>query len=324
MALFLAINTSSVTLLPLGVITVRASAGSANPASILIPSLIATICSTTVAIISAKLLAKRDPLRAVIPSASVLPTKNIEKNSEKKVTKNIGSVDVTKVDLHSEEESGFTLHRARGLKWWFGMILVLAFIGGAVYQFANSGILSGELTFFSRTTISAVTEWLIPIILLSILGYGYFKGVELYETVTEGAKEGFTTAVRIIPFMVAIFVAIGLIRASGTLEILNYWLSGVLSIVGMPTEALPMALIRPLSGSGAFGIMSEIVSNNPNSFVADVVSVMQGSTETTFYVLAVYFGSVGISKTRHALPAALLADVTGIVVAVFASRIFLG
>jgi len=116
--------------------------------------------------------------------------------------------------------------------------------------------------------------------------------------------------------MVAIFVGIGMLRASGAIEAMITILSPLTTRVGMPAEALSMALLRPLSGSGAFGLMSEIVSREPNSFLSFLVSTMQGSTETTFYVLAVYFGSVGIKRTRHALPAALCADAAGIIASV--------
>jgi len=116
--------------------------------------------------------------------------------------------------------------------------------------------------------------------------------------------------------MVAIFVAIGMFRASGAMEIMVRVLSPATELIGMPAEALSMALLRPLSGSGAFGLMSEIIKQAPNSFLADLVSVIQGSTETTFYVLAVYFGAVGVHRTRHALPAALCAEVAGVSAAV--------
>ncbi|MDF1613911.1 nucleoside recognition domain-containing protein [Desulfurivibrio alkaliphilus] len=153
-------------------------------------------------------------------------------------------------------------------------------------------------------------------LIAGLLIFGYLRGVRVYEVATEGAKEGFNTAVRIIPFLVAIFVAIGMFRASGAMEIMIKVLSPFTERLGLPAEALGMALMRPLSGSGAFGMMSEIVARDPDSFVAFLVSVMQGSTETTFYVLAVYFGAVGITRTRHALPAALTADAAGIVAAV--------
>ena len=138
----------------------------------------------------------------------------------------------------------------------------------------------------------------------------------MYETVTEGAKEGFKVAVRIIPFMVAIFVAIAMFRASGALDIIAALLSPITTPIGLPTEALSMAFIRPLSGSGAFGLMSEIVEKDPNSFLANLVSTMQGSTETTFYVIAVYFGSINITNTRYTLLAALSADLVGLLSAV--------
>ncbi len=121
--------------------------------------------------------------------------------------------------------------------------------------------------------------------------------------------------------MVAIFVAIGMFRASGALDILVNGLSPFTMLIGMPAEALPMALLRPLSGSGAFGVMAEIVHKDPDNFLSFLVSTMQGSTETTFYVLAVYFGSIGIKITRHALPAALCADAAGVIASVFVCRL---
>jgi spore maturation protein SpmB len=169
-----------------------------------------------------------------------------------------------------------------------------------------------------------MSSWLIPVLISTLLIFGYFRGVKIYETLTDGAKEGFHTAVRIIPFMVAIFVAIGMFRASGAMDILISVLSPFTEAVGMPAEALAMALMRPLSGSGAFGIMSEMVNQAPDSFLSFLVSTMQGSTETTFYVLAVYFGSVGIRRTRHALPAALCADAVGIIVSVLICNLWIG
>jgi spore maturation protein SpmB len=151
--------------------------------------------------------------------------------------------------------------------------------------------------------------------------FGYFRGVKLYETLTEGAREGFNIAIRIIPFLVAIFVAIGMLRASGTIELLVRVFNRFTMLIGMPAEALTMAILRPLSGSGAFGVMSEIVAREPDSFLSYLVSTMQGSTETTFYVLAVYFGSIAVRRTRHTLPAALCADAAGILASVFVCRL---
>ncbi len=176
-----------------------------------------------------------------------------------------------------------------------------------------------EKSFLDHFTSS--TAWLIPIIMGGLLLMGYLRGVKVYEVLTDGAKEGFQVAVRIIPFLVAIFVAIGMFRASGALELFTRLLGPLTRLIGMPAEILPMALIRPLSGTGAYGYMAEIVTQAPDSFAAFVASVLQGSTETTFYVLAVYFGSIGIRKTRHALPAALCADAAGVAAALFFSHL---
>ena len=146
-------------------------------------------------------------------------------------------------------------------------------------------------------------------------------GIAVYEVLTEGAKEGFEIAVRIIPFLVAIFVAIGMFRASGALDILTAIISPITPVITLPPEALPMALIRPLSGSGSFGLMSEIIKNDPDSFLSFLVSTMQGSTETTFYIMAVYFGSIGIIRTSYTLPAALCADAAGILASLAICRI---
>ncbi len=294
MCLFLAINTSSVTILPLGVITVRAAAGATAPASILFPSILATTLSTTVAIIAAKLMAG--------PDTSLSGTEN-------GVTLDAGEAGP---DPQAELSPPGPAGRL------FILTLVLAFIGGVVWQ------LSRQTTSFALSTdaINAVTTWLIPVLIAGFLIYGYLRGVRVYEMLTEGAKEGFATTVRIIPFMVAIFVAIGMLRASGAMEIMVKVLSPVTELIGMPAEALSMALIRPLSGSGAFGLMSEIVTKAPDSFLSFLVSTMQGSCETTFYVLAVYFGSIGVIRTRHTLPAALCADAAGLLGSVLICRLW--
>ncbi len=155
--------------------------------------------------------------------------------------------------------------------------------------------------------------------------YGWSHGVMVYESLVEGAKQGFQVAVRIIPYLVAILVAVGMFRASGGIDLLGTYLGPVTDLIGMPAEALPMAIVRPLSGSGALGVMTEIMTaHGPDSFIGYMVSTFQGSTETTFYVLAVYFGAVGVKTTRHTLPACLLADVAGILAAVFIVNLMFG
>ncbi|SCY79980.1 spore maturation protein [Alkaliphilus peptidifermentans] len=170
--------------------------------------------------------------------------------------------------------------------------------------------------------MNTISKFAIPFILLSIPAYAFFKKVKVYEAFTDGAKEGFTTAVRIIPFLVAMLVSIGIFRASGAMDLLVKAVSPITNLIGMPGEVLPMAIMRPLSGGGASGIMSELVTNHgPDSLIGRMASIMQGSTETTFYVLAVYFGSVAIKKTRHALPAGLIADAVGLITAVLVANL---
>lgn len=161
--------------------------------------------------------------------------------------------------------------------------------------------------------MKVVSDAAIPVVLFAIVGYGFFKKVKIYEAFVEGAKGGFEVAIKIIPFLVAILVAIGMFRASGAMDVFVQIISPVTQLIGMPAEALPVALMRPLSGSGTLGLVTEIMkTHGPDSFLGRLVSTMYGSTETTFYVLAVYFGSVGIKKTRHAVPAGLLADAAGL------------
>lgn len=169
--------------------------------------------------------------------------------------------------------------------------------------------------------VQTLSDWAIPVLAGGIVLVALLRRVKLYEAFVQGAKEGFTVGVRIIPYLVAILCAIAFFRASGAMDLLTTLLSPLTNLLGMPAEALPMALVRPLSGSGALGVMSEIISTHgPDSFIGRVVSTMMGSTETTFYVLAVYFGSVGISKVRHALWAGLIADVAGLLSAVWICR----
>jgi len=173
--------------------------------------------------------------------------------------------------------------------------------------------------------VSAVSIFAIPILILFVVIYGIVKKVKIYEAFVQGAKEGFDVGVRIIPYLVAMLVAIGIFRASGAMEMLAAWISPATHLIGMPPEALPMVIIRPLSGSGALGVMSEIVkASGADSLLGRMVSVMMGSSETTFYVLAVYFGAVGVTKTRHALPAGIIADLTAMLASVWIVNIIFG
>ena len=167
-------------------------------------------------------------------------------------------------------------------------------------------------------TMEVISGWAIPVLLVLIPVAGLIRGVKIYEVFVEGAKEGFNVAVRIIPFLVAILFAIAMFRASGAMDYFVKLMSPLTNLIGMPAEVLPAAIMRPLSGSGSLGIITELINTHgPDSFIGKLASTIYGSTETTFYVLAVYFGSVAIKKTRHAVPAGLIADVAGILAAVF-------
>jgi spore maturation protein B len=170
--------------------------------------------------------------------------------------------------------------------------------------------------------IGTLSVWAIPVFLVLIPIYGALKGVKVYESFVEGAKGGFQMAIRIIPYLVAILVAVGMLRGAGAIEMLAGWLDPVLRKLNFPTEILPLAIMRPLSGSGSLGIVTELIkAHGPDSFIGRVAASAYGSTETTFYVLAVYFGAVGIKKARHAVISGLVADIVSLVVAIAVCRL---
>jgi spore maturation protein B len=170
--------------------------------------------------------------------------------------------------------------------------------------------------------ISAISTWAIPFFLLVIPVYGALKKVKVYESFVEGAKGGFQTAIRIIPYLVAILTAVGMLRAAGAIDLLALAAGPMLRYLHFPVEILPLAIMRPLSGSGSLGIVTELVKvHGPDSFLGRLAASAYGSTETTFYVLAVYFGAVGIKKARHAVIAGLVADVVSLVVAIIVCRL---
>jgi len=176
-----------------------------------------------------------------------------------------------------------------------------------------------------RAAVDLVSRWMIPLLIAAIPVAAAIRKVRVYEEFVEGAKGGFEVALRIIPYLVAILVAIGMFRASGALELLAGWLAPLTDAIGLPAEVLPAALMRPLSGSGTLGLVTELITvHGPDSFVGRLASTLYGSTETTFYVLAVYFGAVGIRRTRHAVAAGLLADAAGLLAAVWICRAVFG
>jgi spore maturation protein B len=174
-----------------------------------------------------------------------------------------------------------------------------------------------------RAFVAAVSVLAIPFLIAFLPLYAALRRVVVYEEFVEGAKEGFNTAVRIIPFLVAILAAIGMFRAAKGIELLSAWLSPALSVIGLPVDLLPLVLMRPLSGSGTTAIFSDVISQPgaADSFSAMLGGTIMGSTETTFYVIAVYFGSVAIRRTRHAVPAGLIADVAGVTASIIICNI---
>lgn len=290
MVLFLAINTSSVTLLPTGVIALRAAAGSNDPAGILATTLFATLVSSSVAILAAKFY---QGFSTQSPAGDV-PDSGLSNSADP-----LHEVNPPPSELQTYSKT--TSYAALGL--FIASILLI--------------ILYGKV----------LGPWVIPGLTLILLSFGLLRGVKVYEIFVTGAKEGFEVAIKIIPFLVAILVAVGMLRHSGVMDLAIGLLSPVTALIGLPAEALPMALIRPLSGSGAFGLLAETINNpaiGPDSYIGYLVSTLQGSTETTFYVLAVYFGAVQVRKTRHALAAGLTADVAGIIGAVAACSYLYG
>lgn len=174
-----------------------------------------------------------------------------------------------------------------------------------------------------KTLVDIISLWALPVIILTILTVAVFKKVPVYETFIEGAKDGVKTTVNIIPYLIAIIVAISMLRASGAIDSIALICSSFLDKINFPAEILPLAFVRSLSGSAAIGVFSDIVSNNDvNSYTSKLAAIMMGSSETTFYVLTVYFGAVGIKKYRYALSTGLIADFIGIIMSVVVARFF--
>jgi spore maturation protein B len=176
-----------------------------------------------------------------------------------------------------------------------------------------------------KAVLDAISTWAIPLLLAGIPLLALARRVKVYPAFVEGAREGFSTSVRIIPPLVAILVALGMLRASGAMDAAAAFLAPVTGALGIPAPVLPLVLVRPLSGGAALGVVADVLrGEGPDSYAGRLASVMAGSTETTFYVLAVYFGAVGITRYRHALPAALLADLAGLAAAVAAVKLVFG
>ncbi|MCK5263631.1 MAG: spore maturation protein [Gammaproteobacteria bacterium] len=267
--LFLVLNTSSVTLLPITIFMYRAQQGAADPAAVFIPILLATSASTLAGLLAVSYVQKINLWNKVV------------------------------------------------LAYFAGFILLLSSLASYLVsqpadQISAISSLLGNLTLFS--------------LIMLFLSYGWWKKVNVYDAFIDGAKQGFDVAIKLIPYLVAMLVAIGVLRASGVLDGILVVVEYTLTLFGFNTDfvqALPTALMKPLSGSGARAMMLETMSTHGvDSFPATLAAILQGSTETTFYVLAVYFGSVGIRHVRHAITCALIADAAGITTAIMAGYWF--
>lgn len=176
-----------------------------------------------------------------------------------------------------------------------------------------------------KELIDVLSVWALPSIILIILTVAIIRKVPIYEAFIEGAKDGVKVSFNIVPYLVAIIVAISMLRASGAIDSLALLFSGLLAKINMPADVLPLAFVRSLSGSAALGVFTDIVSNNDiNSYTSKLAAIMLGSSETTFYVLTVYFGAVGIKKYRYALLTGICADLIGIIMAIIVARFFFG
>jgi len=316
MCTFLAINTASIQLIPATAINLLAINGSKNPSAIVGSTLLSTGFATICAIVTVKLLERVGPFRWEKQPATV--------NDLQPSPSPANAPDESSVDpAQPQERNG-----PRWARWILG-ILLLVFIGAFVskafpYFFGAapwpSDFLSGIIL-----ALKALSPIAVPFVLTFFPLYAFGRGVPIYSEFIEGAKEGFQTALRIIPYLVAMLVAIAVFRESGALNFLKLLLSPIFGVLQIPGEMLPMVLMRPLSGSGSLAVLSDMIKQfGPDSLLTYTAATIYGSAETTFYVVAVYFGSVGITRIRHAIFAGLLADLAGAVAAVFVCRLLFG
>jgi spore maturation protein SpmA len=331
MCTYLAINTSSIQLIPATAIAILAANHSSNPTAIVGTSIMATTCAAVAAVTAAKML-QRLPIYRLPPAktgsfaAEGEPAKPATGNS-------------TNEKAPIKEAVGLA-----PLRWW-GVSIMGAFGAFFFYLFVRlafpealrqtlgtflpalvpppSAEAAGANAFIR--IVNAISKVSIPFMLSAFPLYAALRRVKVYEEFVDGAKEGFDVALRIIPYLVAILVAMGMFRAAGCIDIISNALGPAMQAIGFPAPLLPMVLMRPLSGSGTLGLFAELVKQyGPDSVISRMGGTVFGSTETTFYVLAVYFGSVGVKKTRYALPAGLIADTVGVIASVIFCRLVFG
>lgn len=333
MCTFLAINTSGIQLIPVTAIAIFSANKASNPAAIVGTAIMATACAATGAVIMAKFLARLPMFRLAEPQSSFAPGSSRGNEAQTSPTKNQSLL--TSAATERKEDAAPVKESAtlQPLQWW-GMIILAAyllFFGWLFLRFAFPTWFNLPLSeeaakqaVFVRI-VSSVSLISIPLLLSAIPLYAGLRRVKVYEEFVDGAKEGFDVAIRIIPYLVAMLVAIGMFRAAGGIDMVSKALAPAMNLVGFPTELLPMVLMRPLSGSGTLGMFTELVQHfGADSLIAKMAGTIYGSTETTFYVLAVYFGSVGVKRTRYAVAAGLTADAIGVIASIIICRLVFG
>jgi len=317
MCTFLAICTSSIQLVPVTAMAILAANHSSNPSAIVGTSIIATTCAALSGVTMAKLL-ERLPIFRLPPTPITVAQTSAEKSTP----------DTESVKLPIREAENL-----QPLQWW-GRLILIAFALFFTYFFVRLAFPAAlnlpvpdemvRQNTFVRI-VGAISTLSVPLLLSIFPLYAALRRVKVYEEFVDGAREGFEVGVRIIPYMVAILVAIGIFRAAGGIDLLSKALAPAMAFVGFPTDLLPLVLMRPLSGSGTLGVFTELVQHlGPDHLVSRMAGTIYGSTETTFYVLAVYFGAVGIKRTRYAVLAGLTADLVGVIASVSICKLVFG
>ena len=331
MCTFLAINTSSVQLIPATAIAILASAGSARPTVIVGTAFFATLCAATVAVLSAKFLERLSFFR---PRRESIDGKDGPLGRPRTPQRGVPtSADQNEIRQSSDkfafdDESLGQPPLSRPAPW--GLIALALLTVFFVMLFVRMVMpdlfrlpMPTDATLqnpFARM-VNALSILAIPFLLSFFPVYAAARGIKVYDEFVEGAKEAFNVILRIIPFLVTMLVAIGMFKGAGGIDLLTKLLSPILTPLHFPTDLVPLALMRPLSGSATLALLTDVVHRfGPDNIISLMAATIYGSTETTFYVAAVYFGSVGIKQTRHAIPAGLLADLTGVIASVIICR----
>ena len=309
MCTFLAVNTSSIQLLPITAVAVLAVSGSLQPYAIIGTSILATTFSTIAGITAVKLLEK-------LPAYQLPPVPAGTRPAPTAAAEQLP--DATPASTTQSMSAGGKVALIAFALFFLALFLAISF--PQLFNrplSADAQKQSGMVRALNTISLIAV-----PFLLSFFPLYAALKRVKVYEQFVEGAKEGFQVAITIIPYLVAILVAIGMFRGAGGIDLITSALRPMLNAVGFPSELVPMCLMRPLSGSGTLGIFTELVKQfGPDSLIARTAGTIYGSTETTFYVIAVYFGAVAVHRTRHAVPAGLIADAVGMIASVIICRL---